>query len=173
MAPRALKDSVRPRRLSGASVRPFNFTVRSPMNSRVILRVVGFAYASVGVLFLTATAFAAYEYIWWQFFRPQGSIGQDVTLPTLLRVAAFAACLCTLAWLVFGYLRLKRWVRLSVVCISCVLALLITFNALRSLQYYNFVAAFVLPLVTASIYGGGTYVLWRFRGASNQRLERP
>ena len=27
-APRALKDSVRPRRLSGASARPFNFTVR-------------------------------------------------------------------------------------------------------------------------------------------------
>ena len=28
-APRALEDSVRPRRLSGASARPFNFTVRS------------------------------------------------------------------------------------------------------------------------------------------------
>ena len=27
-APRALKDSVRPRRLSGVSARPFNFTVR-------------------------------------------------------------------------------------------------------------------------------------------------
>jgi hypothetical protein len=28
LAPRALKDSVRPRRVSGASVRPLNFTVR-------------------------------------------------------------------------------------------------------------------------------------------------
>ncbi len=30
-APRALKDSVRPRRLSGVLVRPLNFTVRSRM----------------------------------------------------------------------------------------------------------------------------------------------
>jgi len=28
LAPRALEDSVRPRRESGASARPFNFTVR-------------------------------------------------------------------------------------------------------------------------------------------------
>ena len=30
LAPRALKDSVRPRRLSGVVVRPLNFTVRRP-----------------------------------------------------------------------------------------------------------------------------------------------
>ena len=31
LAPRALEDSVCPRRPSGASARPFNFTVREPL----------------------------------------------------------------------------------------------------------------------------------------------
>jgi len=34
LAPRALGDSVRPRRYSGASVRPLNFTVRRAMWGR-------------------------------------------------------------------------------------------------------------------------------------------
>ena len=37
LAPRALKDSVRPRRWPGARVRPFNFTVRWPRHGAAIL----------------------------------------------------------------------------------------------------------------------------------------
>jgi len=40
VSPRALKDSVRPRLQSGASVRPLNFTVRSRMTRLALLSVV-------------------------------------------------------------------------------------------------------------------------------------
>ena len=45
MAPRALKDIVRPRRLSDAVVRPLNFTVRHQF---VLLRVAGIVFLCLG-----------------------------------------------------------------------------------------------------------------------------
>jgi hypothetical protein len=45
LAPRALGDSVRPRRLSGVVGRPLNFTVRSP-NKRLVAEDLGSASIS-------------------------------------------------------------------------------------------------------------------------------
>ena len=54
MAPRALKDSVRPRRLSGVVVRPLNFTVRWPLQRRHY-----YAVAIFTMVFLVLFLFAA------------------------------------------------------------------------------------------------------------------
>ena len=49
-APRALEDSVRPRRLSGASGRPLNFTVRRHCMSPQHIRLIGSLTALVFIL---------------------------------------------------------------------------------------------------------------------------
>jgi hypothetical protein len=46
LAPRAREDSVRPRRLGDASVRPLNFTVRGQPNHRPYSRMVLVPYVS-------------------------------------------------------------------------------------------------------------------------------
>ena len=92
LAPRALEDSVRPRRLAGASVRPLNFTVRGdavPRN-RVL--------AIIGAVILTLVPVAGVVGI---FLRKYIEIrgGNSAGAPLLIaEVAITVALLAALGW---------------------------------------------------------------------------
>jgi hypothetical protein len=137
------------------------------MTGSSALRVVALAYACLGVLFTIFAAFATYDYLWWRFFRPRGSIGQPISLPRLMGEAAGATFLCVLAWVVMRYPRLGDRARLLVIGISGLLAVWCA-RGVFGLSHSRLTGeALAITLVLAwtftLVYVGGTCVLWRLR----------
>jgi fatty acid desaturase len=116
LAPRALKDSVRPRRTAGVVMRPLNFTVR-PRVVKVIALTVLIAVCHVAVVF---AAFATHVFGLSRFIPGLPALLVGVVIPTLIAGVAYykvafslrrlsraagvaIASLCTLATLYVGF----------------------------------------------------------------------
>jgi hypothetical protein len=184
-APRALKDSVRPRRLIGASGRPLNFTVRSPMvSARVQLRVVAALCALFGAAYLLWIAT-----VWMMTSSsPPTSVMHEVAeryASAIPSVAAWATGSFVLASLSARLLTLSRSWQLATTAGSLLFTILIVQAAARVSaidiplysglgQGYSALAILLglwwgLALVSSSC----SHVLWRQVRASNNRWRGP
>ena len=126
-APRALKDSVRPRRLSGASGRPLDFTVRAQMRGLSTRRdnIASLVMGIFGVLFFawalaSVESSPSYMTLWLlgsalgalssalapqRLFRRITSSAPDTRLPRGARICASLSALCLVLALVLWLAR--------------------------------------------------------------------